>query len=80
MTDLEHVAETILTSTVPILLFMWSNRRKAKADTAQKHEENQAVLNEILTERKYLPAHGHAERSGPLQADGITRAPDLGGR
>jgi hypothetical protein len=70
-----NVIRDLLTITVPILLFMWRNRSKAKKETAIKHEENQRILNEILTERQYIPAHGHRETSGPLLAENIYRAP-----
>jgi len=76
MSDIGHVIETVLVSTVPIFLYMWSNRRQAKSDMTKRHEENQEKMNEILNERKYLPAHGHSERSGPLHAECITRPPE----
>lgn len=75
MNDLGHVLETILGSTVPIFLYMWNNRRTAKSDVAKKHEENQRMLNEILTEQKYFPPHGHSEVKGPLAAEGIRFPP-----
>jgi hypothetical protein len=78
--DIGHITETVLSSTVPIFIFMWANRKKAKADNDKKHEENQKAIANINAERRYLPAHGHAERSGALSAEGITRGPDLGGR
>jgi hypothetical protein len=78
--DLGHITETVLSSTVPIFIFMWANRKNAKADNDKKHEENQKAIANINAERRYLPAHGHAERTGPLCAEGITRGPDLGNR
>jgi hypothetical protein len=74
--DPTRMIETILTTTIPIVIYMWANRRQAKADVESKHEANQRKLDEILTERQYFPAHGHSERSGPLCAEGVTRGPD----
>lgn len=76
MFDLSHVVETVLSSTIPIGIYMYSNRRQAKHDVEEKHLANQKLLNELLTERKYLPAHGHSERRGPLTAEGIRVGPD----
>jgi hypothetical protein len=78
--DFLHVVETFCTATVPILLYMWHNRDRAKAEQQRKHEENQRLLEAIKTEREWLPSHGHAERSGMLTAEGITRGPDKGNR
>jgi hypothetical protein len=41
--DIGHITETVLSSTVPIFIFMWANRKNAKADNDRKHEENQAA-------------------------------------
>jgi hypothetical protein len=59
----------------PILLFMWNNRRKAKEDSAAKHEENQRVQRDIATSLRFHPPHSHSEKHGPLQAEGISFPP-----
>jgi len=78
--DVQRIVENFLVVTSPIILFMWRNRDKAKKEQEAKHAENQKLLEEIKTEREWLPSHGHGERSGPLTAEGITRSPDRGNR
>jgi len=56
---------------IPIVLYLWSNKRKAKHDMDRRHEENQTILHEIVAEREYLPPHFHRERIGPLSAEEI---------
>jgi hypothetical protein len=80
MIDWHQVGQLFLTVTSPILLYMWRNRDMAKAEQQKKHEENQRLLEEIKAERAWLPAHGHAERSGPLCAENIRTGPDKGNR
>lgn len=70
------------TVTVPIALFLWSNRITVKRELAereqrnqQRHEENLARFNKLLTDRQYYPPHGHSETEGPLQAEGIRVSP-----
>jgi hypothetical protein len=72
-TDIQHILETILTTTVPLGLYMWDNRRRAKKEIEIKHRENTALLSEMITERRFFPAHEHLERSGPLTIDGLRR-------
>ena len=78
--DVQRMLESFATVTVPIVILMLRNRDLARKEQARKHEENQKLLEEIKTEREWLPSHGHRERSGPLAAEGITKAPDRGGR
>lgn len=73
--DWGHSITEAIATTVPIILYIWNNKRKAKKDTERRHEENQAVLNGLVTERRYFPAHGHSEKSGLLQAEGINYPP-----
>lgn len=65
----------ILEITVPIMLFMWANKRTAKRENEKRHKENQDKIAELVSERDYLPPHGHIEEAGPLQAEGIIRKP-----
>lgn len=69
-----------MASSVPVILFILGNRERAKRDMDKRHAENQKLLEEIAQERKYIPPHGHKERSGPLTADGIWPGPDAGNR
>jgi hypothetical protein len=71
MIDLSQAAVTALGTSVPIILFLLGNRERAKRDMEKRHEENQDLLREIASERKYIPPHGHLERSGPLSAENI---------
>ena len=80
MIDLGQAAVTIAGTAVPIILFLFGSRERAKRDANRRHEENQRLMQDIVAERRYLPAHGHAERSGPLSAENITRVPDVGSR
>ena len=72
--DLQRTIETVLTTTVPIVIYMWANRHAAKNEIEKKHQENLELWQDILNERKNFPAHEHWERSGPLTAEGIRRA------
>ena len=45
--------------------------QKNKRDQDIRHTENQSKLDDILSEREYLPAHVHSEAAGPLMAEGI---------
>jgi len=72
MMDLSHIIETVLTSTVPLGLYMWNNRRIAKQESQKKHVENQDLLSEIKSNLEDHPPHHHIERgSMPLTAAGI---------
>lgn len=87
MTDWGHVSEMVITavgSSVPILLYIMSNKRKAKKDadsraeathreTIMMHQENSEKLDAVLSERQYLKPHDHIETTGPLDAEGIIR-------
>jgi hypothetical protein len=64
--------ERILETTIPIMLFMWNNRRKAKKEAEAKaealkielnarHEQNQGKLDAILFDQIYLVPHDHLE-------------------
>lgn len=53
-------------------------QQKIREELDKKHVENtmrldhqDEKLDEIIGERKYLPAHGHRETSGPLTAEGM---------
>lgn len=53
-------------------------QEKTRTELEKKHRENTSrldhqdeKLDEIIGERKYLPAHGHRETSGPLTAEGM---------
>lgn len=53
-----------------------------KEELNKKHSENtkrldqqDEKLDEILSERKYIPSHGHREKRGPLTAEGIHYPP-----
>lgn len=55
-----------------------AEQEKTRSAQDKKHEENTKRLDhqddkleEILNERKYIPAHGHRETVGPLSAEGM---------
>lgn len=52
MIDWAHIFETFITATVPILIYLWNERRQSKKDTQKKHEENQRLLETVVQ-------HGH---------------------
>ena len=66
--NLEKFAENIISVTVPLLLYAWNNKRKAKRDEDKRHQQ-------MLAERQFLPAHRHKENEGPLYVDGIMYTP-----
>lgn len=76
MNDWVHTIVEILGVTIPIILYTAANRHSARKEMANRHEQNQEKLDEIIEERNYLPPHGHIETDGPLQADGIIRRPN----
>lgn len=76
MSDLTHSIIEILGVTIPIILYMAANRYSARKEMMARHVQNQEKLNEIISERNYLPPHGHIETAGPLHADGIIRKPN----
>lgn len=79
MIDWGHVWEmgvTALSGSVPILLYMRNNKRKARDDAERRDKEHQAILNGLMTERKYFPSHAHGEKAGPLEAEGINYPPE----
>jgi hypothetical protein len=78
--DFGHLLETILGGTVPILIYIASNKRKAKQDNDKRHEDSQKLIADLATRAEYLPFHGHDEREGPLCAEGIRWGPDKGNR
>jgi hypothetical protein len=59
-----------------VILYIAANKRQAKKEQNQRHIENTAKLDAILSEREYLPPHGHVETEGPLMAKGIVRRPN----
>jgi hypothetical protein len=63
---------------VTVILYMASNKKAAKRDMDLRHQENQSKLNEIISERNFLPPHDHIEEHGTLEADGIIRRPKNG--
>lgn len=79
MTDWGHIWEmavTALAGSVPVLIYIATNKRQAKADVERRHQENQKLVSELVTERKYFPAHAHSEKTGPLHAEGINYPPE----
>lgn len=73
MTEKYHSLIEVLGVVVPILVYLMASKRSAKRDMERRHKENQSKLDEIVTEREYLPPHGHIEEEGPLMAEGIIR-------
>ncbi len=73
--DLEKWASNLISVTVPLLLYAWNNKRKARRDQDRRHEENQKILQQVAAERQFLPLHRHGERTGPLTVDGLSYAP-----
>lgn len=71
--DWQQALGTALTTGVPIALYMWANRRKAKHEIEKKHEENLQIFNKIQKDMEFFPLHEHLERSGPLSAEGIRK-------
>lgn len=69
--DWQRIGETVVTTTVPIILIMWSNRRRAKRDMDARHAENQKKLDDLAKEREYFPVHIHTEREGNLTVKGL---------
>lgn len=79
MTDWGHIWEigvAALSGSVPVLIQIAKNRKKATEDTERRHRENQAMINGLVTERKYFPAHAHSEKTGPLSAENINYPPE----
>ena len=78
MTDWGHVAEMAVTAAVgslPVMLYIWSNKRKAREDTERRHQENQSLLLGMSTRERYYPHHKHLERTGNLTTEGIDYPP-----
>ncbi len=44
---------------------------KKHVENTQRLDHQDEKLDEILSERKYIPAHSHREVAGPLCAEGI---------
>jgi len=72
-TGIEHILETLLTTTIPLGIYMWSNRRQARTEQELKHQQNVQLMSELMEERKYYPAHEHFEKTGVLTAEGMRR-------
>ena len=77
--DWGHILETVVSVTVPILLYMWKNRQAGKKDSDEKHRQNQSKIDTILSDLYYFPPHEHREMEGPLYFDGIKIAPRRNG-
>jgi hypothetical protein len=78
--DVEKLAYNLLGVTAPVVMYLWSNKRKAKRDQDRRHEENQNILRQVVAERKFLPLHRHGEKTGPLTVDGLSYAPKPDGQ
>jgi len=73
--DWGRIVENFIAITVPIFIFMWSNRVSTKKDLEQKHEQNVALFNRIVNERNFYTPHMHVECDDePLTAKGIRKA------
>ena len=72
--DPEKWIANILTAGA-IVLSVWKMKRSEAKEVKKRHEENQAVLQQLAVERKYFPPHVHNEKAGPLTVDGISSAP-----
>ena len=75
MIDIVHSAVEAVATVVPIVLYMWSNKRRAKHDTEKRHEENRQKLDELVSEGRNYPPHMHTEKRGPLTVDGVKYPP-----
>lgn len=67
----------LVETTIPIGLFLLKNRWSAKKEQDRRHAENQKKLDDLVIERKFLPAHKHDEKSGTLTVDGISYVPKI---
>lgn len=65
----------VAATSVPVLLFMWNNRRQARKEIQEKHKESMRQQGEITTLLRFHPPHTHGEKAGPLHAEGITFPP-----
>lgn len=76
----DHLIEAFA-ATIPLWLFIWDNKRRAKADNEKRQEKIQEVVNSLVTERKFYPSHGHDEKGDktPLTVEGISYVPKNGG-
>lgn len=75
MIDWTQVGVSAIITVGPIVGLMIKNRRKAKQEVTEKHDENKKLLENIITLQKYHPPHTHAERKGPLLAENIVFPP-----
>lgn len=69
------------TITVPISLFLWSNRNTVRKELNDKHEENTKKFNRLLYDRENYRPHVHGkpkEPNDPLTYEGIHFAPRNG--
>lgn len=65
---------TALSSTVPLSIFMLTNRHTAKREQSERHEENSKILSKLAGAMKYF--HSHNEKGTKvLTADGIVPRP-----
>lgn len=77
--DWGHATEMLgvaLGGSIPVIIYMMSNKHQARIDVERRHQENQKVLNGLVTERKYFPSHGHGEKAGQLHVEGISYPPE----
>lgn len=58
---------------VTLILYIASNKKKAKEENDRRHEENKQKLDFLVVERLFLKPHDHIEAEGPLTAEGIVR-------
>jgi hypothetical protein len=72
-----HFIETTIPTCVTIILFLAVNRRSARKEQDLRHAENQKKLDALVIRDKYLPAHKHSEKTGPLLAENIQYDPSL---
>ena len=69
----EFLFGTFCTVTVPLSIYMFTNRRQARTEQELKHQQNVRLMSDLMEERKYYPAHEHFEKTGNLTAEGMRR-------
>jgi hypothetical protein len=82
---LREIVLTSVTTITPVILFFSKAFMSNKKEADKRHAENVKKLDEILEERKYLPAHSHQEfytgdPEEPLTVKGIIRRQQNGNR
>lgn len=71
MNGMEEHLYRVAEITVPILLVMWNNKRKAKKEREKQHEENKKSIDGMKQQLTLCPPHLHTEEKGVLKAEGI---------